>query len=104
MLENLKAADFAAHLNSKFRVTCPGAEVLEFELIEAREGPESAVQESFSVIFRAPRDAPQVPGLYRLEHDEMETMELGLSPFKISEEGLYYEAAFTRLLKRPVAK
>jgi hypothetical protein len=104
MAEPFKVADFVAQLNSVFRVTCPDAQVIELELIDAREGPKSEVQESFSVVFRAPRDAPQVPGLYSFEHEKMQPMQLGLSPFKMDQDGLYYEAIFSRLLKRPDAQ
>jgi hypothetical protein len=100
MLENLKLSDFAAHLNSKFRMALAGSPVLKFELIEVRKGIESVTQESFTLVFRAPASAPRVSQMFNLDHDELGTLSLFLSPFKLVGNDLFYEAVFNRLLKK----
>jgi hypothetical protein len=100
MTEQLKATDFARHLNTKFLVSSADSRPFEFELVEINEGIVSPVQEAFALVFRAPVDAPQVPRLYTLQHDQMGTLTLALSPIKIDHAGLYYEAVFNRVVKK----
>jgi len=100
MPENLKAKDFEPHLNSNFRMHLSGGDPFDLELIEVHEGIKSAVQEAFSVVFRGPKEAPRVSQIFTLGHATMGTVQVFLSPFKVDEGGLYYEAVFNRLVKK----
>jgi len=98
MIENLKLEDFARQLNTVFRATLPAGRFLEFTLIEAKPGRKSAVQETFSLVFRAPAVVRAESATFELEHSEMGSIAIFMSPFKSDAQGIYYEAAFNRLL------
>ena len=58
----------------------------------------NSMQECFSLVFQAPLAAPPVQALYLLHHPVIGTAHIFLVPFKKTDEGLYYEAVFNRLL------
>jgi hypothetical protein len=59
----------------------------------------NAVQECFTLLFRAPVTAPNEQGLYTLRHATLGDVELFLVPVKKNDEGLFFEAVFNRLLQ-----
>ena len=49
-------------------------------------------------VFKAPNDAPVAQALYRLHHPVIGSADIFLVPFKKTDEGLFYEAVFNRLI------
>ena len=98
-LSLLTVSDFRLHMGSGFRLYAD--DVLEVELVEvddvggrsgvAPEGPRAP----FSVVFLGPRDPVLPQRIYRLEHDELGTLDLFLVPIGRDDAGVRYEAVFT---------
>ena len=100
MTERLEHADFAKHLNSKFRIRVSESETVESELTTVSELLLSPRQERFSLTFRTSNDFFLGQGQRPLEHDVMGQFELFLVPIGRDEAGTYYEAVFNRLVKK----
>ena len=98
MLENMTAASFSEHLNTKFRVSLP-LDAVELELIKIDDLGVTSRQERFSLIFRGPLDRALLQGTYTMEHNKLEVIELFIVPIAQDEDGIRYEAAFNRLRK-----
>ena len=88
---------FSGVINTEFRVNNGEEEDFEIRLVSVDEIVSNDIQENFTLLFRAPFDAPQQQGIYRLEHDNVGAMDLFLVPVKQDESGLYYEAVFNQL-------
>jgi hypothetical protein len=102
MLDQLKSSDFSPHLNQSFRLDYGGEEPLLLELISVTlfSGFTEPVDEKgrrnpFIILFRGPQGAYLPQRIYRLEHDEMEAMEIFFVPVAPDEEGSRFEAVFT---------
>jgi len=67
------------------------------ELVEFREGAPHPHYEQFSLFFRGPGDVLLPQRTYEFEHAKLGTFVLFLVPIKQDENGVYYEAAFSRL-------
>jgi hypothetical protein len=87
-LLTLTAEDFRPLLGTRFRLTAwapadaPGASV-DTDLAEVTEHPGGAgapLRTSFSVLFHGPLHPLLPQGMYRVEHDELGTLELFLVP------------------------
>lgn len=98
MTERLSRADFAAHLNSGFRVQVAPGETREIALIELREGRTSTRQEQFALTFRGPRDRFLGQGTFPVAHPGLGRFDLFLVPVGQEADGFLYEAVFNRLL------
>jgi len=94
----LTADEFASQVNSRFRLIAGPESAMDVELIEFTAGSKSAHQEAFSIVFRAPVEAPLEQRIYRLEHESMGAFELFLVPIGKSPEGVSYEAVFNRAI------
>lgn len=70
----------------------------EMTLVKCDEIVSNEIQENFSLLFRAPLEAPSFQSIYRLTHEGLGTMDLFLVPVKQDGSGLYYEAVFNHLL------
>lgn len=92
--------EFKRHLNTVFQVRYTEGTSLEFLLVEATLVRRTRVQEVFTLVFKAPPQAPPLTQVYPLEHAELGTLEIFLSPFKREPGALYLEAAFNRLLTK----
>ena len=103
MLGSTPKTSFAENLNTRFRATCNDT-AFDLELIEIIDGRSTPRQEQFSLMFRAPQDAPVEQGLYRLEHDRLEAGELFLVPVSRDDRGLCYQAVFNRLVDQQTGK
>lgn len=90
--------EFSLHSEVVFHAEAGEGEGFDLSLLEVDEVISNEVQESFSLLFRAPGDAPPVQGIYRLEHAGLGKMDLFLVPVKKDESGLYYEAVFNNLV------
>ena len=97
--ELLTREDFAERVGERFRIRFSDREPYELELVEATGVPgESDHREPFSVIFRAAEEMVLSQRIYRLEHDQLEPLDLFLVPLgpdKKVEGTLLYEAAFS---------
>jgi hypothetical protein len=91
---------FAKRLHTKFAMHEDESPAIELELIDVRGHGASVTHESFSLMFRAPAEAPARQGSYRLEHESLEAMEIFLVPVKKDESGLFFEAVFNYLPAR----
>jgi hypothetical protein len=96
--EQLSGDAFASRVNSRFRLIVGPEAVMEMDLIEFTSGSKSSHHEAFSIVFRAPVDAPLEQRIYRLEHESMGAFELFLVPIGKSPEGVRYEAVFNRVI------
>jgi hypothetical protein len=91
---------FAESVNTSFAARSDEHPAFALELVSVTSHASSEVQESFSLTFRAPQDAPSVQGIYRLEHQTLPAMDIFLVPVKRDDSGVSFEAVFNYLLAR----
>jgi hypothetical protein len=95
----LTASHFQPHVGSHFELRAD--DVLDVELLEVddadgRSGdPLRTARAPFSIVFLGPRDPVLPQRIYRLEHDELGTLDLFLVPIGRDDAGVRYEAVFT---------
>jgi hypothetical protein len=89
---------FMEQLNSTFDIDFGDVGVVPCVLQQFTPGISNKVQDSFSLIFRAPADVPRLQRIYRMVNASLGEMELFLVPVKQDDEGLYFEAVFNHLL------
>lgn len=98
MLDKLRKEDFNKHLHQKFRVHADGVS-LETELIECvslGSGEEKeGRREPFSILFRGPMEPILWQRIYKVEHEQMGTLDLFLVPIGPDKTGMRYESVFT---------
>ena len=100
MSEVLKKSSFDPHLNTTFEVNAEIEGVVEVELVEVVEHNKENL-ESFSVLFKGPKEKFFNQKLYKVKHAEMGELDLMLVPVvHLNQDAFYYEAAFTRLLEK----
>jgi len=93
-IQNLVAATFSSHVNTKFRLA--EAPSTELELIEVSDG--STPQHiNFSLLFRGPLQPLLPQRVYPLEHEALGRLDLFIVPIKRDAQGLQYEAVFNRV-------
>jgi len=97
-LEALEEADFTPHLGTSFRLHPPEGGPLELVLVEVRVHPYLPAQpgrrRGFSLTFRCAQPRPVPQAIYRLDHDQLGSLELFLVPVGPREGGMGYEAVF----------
>ncbi len=94
----LHKADFDPHLNSAFEIHTDTLGIVEAELFELTEKKYEG-HESFSLIFKAPKEKVFNQKLYKLTHPEMGEISLFLVPITYGKgDGMYYQSVFNRLL------
>ena len=101
MLEKMTAATFSEVLNTKFHFHLPSSDVVELELTKVDELDSTPRQERFSLLFQGPLDQVLSQGMYRVEHNQLDTVDLFIVPIAKEETGMVYEAAFNRTKKQP---
>ena len=102
MLDKIKSSDFSPYLNQTFHIHAEASKPLEAELVDVTEfkprsdqDTESSKRNPFSIIFSCAQDQPLEQKIYKVEHDEMGTLELFLVPIGPDKNGLFqYEALF----------
>ena len=94
--ETIKRDDFAAQLQTTFRVK-PNFDAKLIEVSEPRLYPQ---QESFSMLFLMPHDFPLDQGLYNFEHSELGAHDIFIVPIEQSADGIIFDATFNRLLPK----
>ncbi|MGQ2980996.1 MAG: DUF6916 family protein [Polaromonas sp.] len=87
---------FEPLVGSHFTLRLSEAHELPAQLIEARAGhcPGFAGQQPFSLTFEAPAEPALPQRIYRLEHPQLDAMDLFLVPVARGATGLHYEAVF----------
>ena len=98
-MKELNAAEFDKHLNSKFKFYRTEDEIFEGELVEVLELKANDNLYSFSIVFSLPADFGLEQKLYKIEHPQMEPMELFIVPVGQNEAGIRYEAIFSRIVR-----
>lgn len=98
MSEFQTQAEFAANLNSTFRVRSNAAQPIELKLIEIK-AHQSEVHprpdmERFSAFFVGPEDYFLPQSLYSLSHEEMGDFDVFLVPIGKEPDGYHYEAIY----------
>lgn len=99
MLENLTRDDFAAQLNTKFRIKTEES-LFEVELVEVTESKIYPRQESFILFFLMPADFPRFQGIYSFEHDKIGTNDIFVVPIEKEDDGIVFQAVFNRLREK----
>jgi hypothetical protein len=85
-LQTLTAGDFRGHVGTRFRLTGgplpDGSAVgVEAELVEVTEhGAPGTFRAPFSVLFHGPLQPVMPQGIYRVEHEQLGTMDLFIVP------------------------
>ena len=95
----LTLARFEPLVGSRFTLRLdPGNDVAELPalLVEARAGRSAGLdgRQPFSLTFEAPPEPALPQRIYRLEHPQLDALELFLVPVARSDTGLKYEAVF----------
>lgn len=96
---SLTHENFAAHLNTTFRVQLDETNAVDLVLAEVSELKLFPGQEQFSIVFRGPIEMFLGQGMREFAHDEMSEFQLFLVPIKQDDDGFSYEAVFNRLRK-----
>jgi hypothetical protein len=98
MLAGLTHQDFAKCVRQKCQVH-QGPISLEMELIECRKlgplGREESKREPFALLFRGPKAPVLSQRMYRMEFQELGTLEIFIVPVGPDGSGMQYEAIFT---------
>jgi hypothetical protein len=97
-LRELSKSSFEAAVNSPFLMQRPDGAPLALELVQYKLKIETKMQECFALLFKAPLVAPPLQDTYTLQHAALGTLELFLVPVKQTDDGLFFEAVFNRLL------
>lgn len=99
MIETLKKASFDPHLNEKFEIHTESVGKVEVELVEIAE-KEYENMETFSVMFKGPKDKPFEQDVHGIKHPKMGEFGLFLVPvISEKEDGAYYQAVFNRVIE-----
>jgi len=100
MLDKLTPADFQPRVDQTFRLAPDGGEPFDAVLTEVvehgGEPGEGLRAAPFSVFFTAPTGTTAPQGTFRVEHDDLDTLELFLVPVQqdAAGEGVPYQAVF----------
>jgi hypothetical protein len=99
MSASLEHENFAAQLNTEFRVRIDEANAVNLILATVSELKTSSLQEQFSIVFRGPLEVFLGQGGRQFDHDEMGQFNLFIVPINKDDNGFYYEAVFNRFRK-----
>lgn len=99
MSDLLKKTSFDPYINETFEVITE-TEGVEVELTEVTEHSRDNM-ESFSVLFKGPKDKFLNQKIYKVKHPGMGEIELFLVPVvHAKQDAFYYESAFSRLIEK----
>ena len=100
-------AQFSEYLNTTFWISLGTWNTLELELVAVNElkqsaaakEPTKAKRESFSLIFKGPKNTPLKQDTYTIKHHNLGTLMIFLVPMGKDKSGTYerYEAVVSRL-------
>ena len=92
MLEDLTVDLFRPLQGDRFWIAPDGAPAFDVELVEVTEIPrEPGGRAPFSLVFRGGPNPPVEQRIYRVEHDELDELDLFLVPIAVDQ----YQAIFT---------
>ena len=93
----LTLACFQPLVGSRFTLRLDDARGLPTQLIDARAGHGTAPdgRQPFSLTFEAPSEPALPQRIYRLEHPQLDAMDIFLVPVARVAGGLHYEAVFS---------
>ena len=99
MLDKLTAADFSPRVDQPFRLVPDDGATIDAVLAEVVEHggePGEGQRPPFSVFFTAPTGTAAPQGTFRVEHDDLDALELFLVPVQqdAAGEGVLYQAVF----------
>ena len=102
MVEHFTYTTFAERQGELFEIHLGADAVVPLELVEAIDRPPAGETgdgrgESFSLVFRGPRDRPLHQATYQFAHDQLGRFPLFIVPIGMEQDGMRYEAVFTRL-------
>jgi hypothetical protein len=100
MSEPWERDNLAGNVHTSFRLSTEDGRTLDLELVSVSGLHETERQKNFSIIFLGPLDRPLGQGMYRMEHDRMETIDLFIVPVAKNDKGFEYEAVFNHLVNR----
>ena len=93
-----KSSDFLPLLHRIFRIRLEGADPIDLELVrvtELGELTDTAHRQPFSLLFLGPLSNQYLlQHTYRLEHNQMDTLELFIVPLAPDKGRMQYEAIF----------
>ncbi len=92
----LTLASFELLVGSRFTLRLDDAAELPAQLIQAQAGRGGTAggRQPFSLTFEAPPEPALPQSIYRLEHPQLEAMDIFLVPVARTAAGLHYEAVF----------
>jgi hypothetical protein len=99
MATELTHPEFAAQINTKFRILLNDKSTIELELVEVGEFLVSEYQERFSIKFSGPVKQPLSQGIHSFVHDVMGEFKLFIVPIESDNDLAAYEAVFNRMRK-----
>jgi len=103
--ERLTEDNFSRHLYSSFLIYTSPLTAIRLQMVKVKHRDADSKKiaskhvkiDSFSVLFRGPRDTPLESRIYRVVHDQFGTFDLFISPVNDSIKGRTYEAVFNRI-------
>ncbi|HEX6737823.1 MAG TPA: hypothetical protein VF310_06120 [Vicinamibacteria bacterium] len=98
-LDQLEQGDFTPHVGTTFRLQRPQGDPLELVLVEVNAHSylpaQAGRRQGFSLTFRCAEPRPVPQAIYRLDHDQMGTLEVFVVPLGPHQGGgMRYEAVF----------
>ncbi len=94
----LDLVDFAHRRGERFVLDVDAERAIDAVLAEVSEGAAtSPANQQFSLLFRAPLDAPLEQRIYSVAHAELGRFDLFLVPVARDAAGVQYQAVFNRL-------
>lgn len=100
MAEEFEHARFLENLNTKFRLSLAEGASAELELAEVSDLKTGPGQEWFSIVLRGGSEQILPQRIYQVESEAMGSMEIFMVPIRKTDEGVFYEAVFNRLLNK----
>ena len=88
---------FSQQMDQVFRGHSPAGSEIEMTLAEFKDVFESDTQETFTLIFRAPADAPAEQGTYIFQNEALGEQAIFLVPVGRDENAVLFEAVYNRL-------
>lgn len=102
--ERLTQENFSKYLYSTFRIHTSPLTAINLQLIDVKQSDPASTKrtkmaaklDSFSVLFRGPRNISLESMTYRITHDQMGTFDLFISPVNDRKTQRVYQAVFNR--------
>lgn len=99
MSKILHKSDFEPYVKQTFLVKTETSATFEVELVEISDNSNSEI-ESFSLIFRGPKEYILPQSIYKITNEKKGNFELFLVPINSNKnDGTYYQSVFNRLVE-----